>query len=122
MKLMILTSLVSIIWITLGGVALRNASKADTFVRRRLFTSAILAGISIALWFLWYQVRFTIHPLDFLGHWKMVGLSFVGILTSTASAFFMPQCSAFIRGPWIVCSLLMIGIFLITAIVSVPVS
>jgi len=122
MKLMILTSLVSIIWITLGGVALRNASKADTFVRRRLFTSAILAGISIALWFLWYQVRFTIHPLDFFGHWKMVGLSFMGILTSTASAFVMPPCSAFIRGPWIFCSLLMIGIFLITAIVSVPVS
>jgi hypothetical protein len=122
MKLMIVTSLVLIIWITLGAAALRNASKADSVVPSRLFTSMVLAGISIALWFLWYQIRFTIHPLDFLGHWKMVGVSFVGIVTATASAIVMPGCPPSIRGAWIICSLLMIGVFLLTAVVSVPVS
>ena len=122
MKLVIVAALVSILWTAVAAAALKAVQKSDRVVRRRLYWSIALASSSIALWVFWSQVRFTIHPLNFPGHWGMVGLCLLGMITAIAAVFIMPKISRSIRIAWICCSLLMIGIFLLTAVVSIPVS
>ena len=122
MRLLILSVAVSIVWILVIGGTLKIALATSHPLFRRLGVSSCFAGVSMAIWFLWHQVRFTVHPLDFVGHWKLVGLCVFGVVTSILSAILVPNVSARSRTAWIICALLFVGIFLLTAIVSIPVA
>jgi hypothetical protein len=121
MKLLVLTIVLSVVWAAVLALLLTGAPARDAAVRRRLVASVGLAVVSVAIWFLWFQIRFTVHPLDFVGYWKMVGRCLVGIVTSIASAICAPF-SGKTRTAWMVCALFMVGIFFLTVIVSIPVS
>jgi hypothetical protein len=123
MSLIVFATILSLGWAIVLTQALLHRNALKTAVdRRKLFLSLTFAGISIGLLLLWSKLRWMIHPLNFNAHWGLCCLGLVGFFTSLSSAIIVPKISTLMRVASTIYAPLMMGVFALIILLSIPVS
>ncbi len=94
----------------------------DQVLRRRLRAGLILGTISVSLWLVWFGIQSYAPPITIKEHWGMVFLCVLGLGTSITSGITFQSRSIAGRGLLVLFVLLMMAIYLLSILVSLPVS